>query len=75
MKNISILVVEKKCILSIATANASGCILSKGTVNSEIFVRILFFANSVKRHICDVKKSQLGHDLPISVKDSDFTIS
>ena len=25
------------------------------------------FANSVKRHICDVKISQLGHDLPISV--------
>ena len=27
------------------------------------------FANSVKRHICDVKKSQLGHDLPTSVND------
>ena len=25
--------------------------------------------NSVKRHICDVKNSQLGHDLPISVND------
>ena len=33
------------------------------TVNSEIF------ANSVKRHICGVKKSLLGHDLPISVND------
>ena len=25
--------------------------------------------NSVKRHICDIKKSRLGYDLPISVKD------
>ena len=31
------------------------------TVNSEIF------ANSVKRHICDVKKLPFGHDLLISV--------
>ena len=27
------------------------------------------FANSVKRHICDVKLSRLGHDLLISVND------
>ena len=27
------------------------------------------FANSVKRHICDVKNSRLGHDLPTSVND------
>ena len=33
------------------------------TVKSEIF------ANSVKTHICDVKNSQQGHDLPISVND------
>ena len=26
------------------------------------------FANSVKRHICDVKNSRLSHDLQISVK-------
>ena len=26
-------------------------------------------AKSVERHICDVKNSQLGHDLPISVSD------
>ena len=25
------------------------------------------FAICVKRHICDAKKSRLGHDLPISV--------
>ena len=24
------------------------------------------FANSIKRHISDVKKSRLGHDLPVS---------
>ena len=27
------------------------------------------FANSVKRHICDVQTSQLRHDLPISLND------
>ena len=27
------------------------------------------FANSVKRHICDVENSRLGHDLPRSVND------
>ena len=27
------------------------------------------FANSAKRHICDVKESRLWHDLPISVND------
>ena len=31
--------------------------------------RDIFFANSVIGHICDVKKSRLGHDLPISVQD------
>ena len=36
----------------------------KGTVNPKIFAR-----NSVKRHICDVKNLQLGHDLNISVND------
>ena len=30
----------------------------------------LIFANSVKRHTCDVKISRLGHDLPITVIDS-----
>ena len=25
--------------------------------------------NSVKRHSCELKNSQVGHDLPISVKD------
>ena len=39
------------------------------TVNLEIFARILFSAKSVKRHICDVKISRLGHNLPISVND------
>ena len=36
---------------------------------SEIFAKILFFANSVKRHICDAKNSRLGHDLYIAVND------
>ena len=36
-------------------------------VNSEIFVIILFFVDCVKRRICDVKHSRLGHDLPILV--------
>ena len=27
------------------------------------------FATSVKRHICDVKNSRLGYDLPTSVND------
>ena len=29
----------------------------------------VIYANSVKRYICDVKKSGLGQDLPISVND------
>ena len=42
----------------------------KSTVNPEIF------AKSIKRHICHVKKSRLGHDLPTSVNDRviNFTI-
>ena len=35
------------------------------TVNSEIFVRILFSRKALKRHICDVKNSQLRHHLPL----------
>ena len=34
----------------------------------------LIFANSIKRHICHIKNSQLGHDLPTSVNDSAFSI-
>ena len=30
---------------------------------------IFIFANIVKRHICDIKNTQLGHDLPMSVND------
>ena len=33
------------------------------------FHEIFIFPNSIKRHICYVKKSGTGHDLPISVKD------
>ena len=40
----------------------------EGTVNSEIFARILF-SRKVLSHICDLKNLRLGHDLPISVND------
>ena len=43
-------------------------------MNSEIFARILF-SRIALRHICDVKKSRTGHDLPISVNDSDIANS
>ena len=39
----------------------------QNTVNSEIFARIFIFANSVKRHICDVKIFRLVHDLLITL--------
>ena len=40
------------------------------------FCENFIFANIVKRHICYVKNSRLGHDLPRSVNDkSDFDIS
>ena len=37
------------------------------TLNSEIFAIKFIFAKRIKRHICDVKHSRLGNDLPISV--------
>ena len=33
------------------------------------FHQNFIFANSVKRHTCDVENSRLGHDLPASVND------
>ena len=38
----------------------------------ENFRENFIFGNCVKRHIWDVNNSELGHDLPISVNDSDF---
>ena len=35
----------------------------------ENFPENFIFANSVKRHICDVKNLPIGHDLPILVND------
>ena len=35
----------------------------------NFFLSILFLANSIKRHINDVKNSRLRQDLPISKKD------
>ena len=39
------------------------------TVNSDFFAifAIFLFANSIKRHLCDVRNSRLGHDIRISV--------
>ena len=39
------------------------------TVNSENFRENFIFGNSVKTHTCDVKTSQQGCDLPISVNE------
>ena len=35
----------------------------------------LIFTNNVKIHVCDVKNSRLGHNLPASVNDSDVNVS
>ena len=40
-----------------------------GYCKFENFLENFIFANSVKRHICDVQTSRLRHDLPISVND------
>ena len=45
------------------------------TVHSEIFARFFIFANSVERHICDVKNSRLVHDFPSTISISDRMIS
>ena len=48
--------------------------------SSEIYCKLgnfrknIIFANSIKRHICDIKKSLPRHGLPISVNHSDFAI-
>ena len=48
---------------------ANSCfILAFITVNTENLASLLF-ANSVKRHICDVQYSRLSHDLPMSIND------
>ena len=38
-------------------------------VDSEIFRENFIFANSIKRHISDVKNSRLRQELPISIND------
>ena len=43
-------------------------LFSSGTVNSEIFARTLFSPISLN-YICDVNKSRLEHDLPVSVNN------
>ena len=39
------------------------------TVNSEIFMQILFSRKALKRHNCHIKNSGLRHDLMITVID------
>ena len=36
---------------------------------SRNFGENVIFANRVKRHICDIRNSRVGHDLPISAKE------
>ena len=43
-------------------------------VNSEFFARI-YLANSFKRHICHINKSQQWHDLLLQLQQSYFAIS
>ena len=50
------------------------CLSGWGT-NAEIYCKFgkfhenFVFSNSIKRPICDVKNSWLGHELPISIKE------
>ena len=49
-----------------------GDMLSAGTgsyCKFRNFRENFIFANSIKRHICDLRNSRLGHDIPISVND------
>ena len=46
------------------------------TVNSGILREFYFLLKTLsKRHICHIKNSRLGHDLPTSVNDRDFALS
>ena len=49
--------------------SANSIVILQGVIycKSQSFRENFIFANSVKRHICDVKNSRQGHDLPISV--------
>ena len=51
------------------------CTLQSKYSKSGNFRDNLIFANSVKIRICDAERSRLGHDLPISLRQSDFGIS
>ena len=53
-------------IMGNSTLIVSTCM---GYCKSGNFRENFIFANSVKRHICDVYNSGLRHDLPISVND------
>ena len=56
-------------ILSFKTWKRKHCQYCKFGNFRENFI----FANSVKRHICQVKKSQLWHNLPTLVKNKEFS--
>ena len=45
------------------------CVINESYCKFRNFCANFIFANSVKRHFCELKKSQVEHDLPISVKD------
>ena len=52
-----------------ALAKLLGCPVSLEYCKFGNFLENFIFANSVKRHTCDVKNVQFGHDLLISVID------
>ena len=51
---------EKACVIPFNITSS---------VNSKLFARILFSGTALKRHICLIKNSQLGHDLPTSLNN------
>ena len=67
---------HKSCIQKLQT-KVSSCVSGlKGAINVVIYCKFgnfrdnFLFTNSVKRHICDIKKLQLGLDFPTSVNDT-----
>ena len=73
-----------QCLHTRNHAHNYGCLLHTHPDLREIdvnrckfrnFRENFIFTNSVKKHICDVKKLGIGYDLPTSVNDSDFAIS
>ena len=61
---------KSMCKQNIPSSDCSWLSLIKNYCKSGNLCENFIFANSVKRHTCDVKNPRLGHDLPISVMDS-----